>query len=78
MDKIITFTNMFNVCTSKLYLQISPCRFDHPTFIQACKNEFDMWTSYTIKEQLIKEKYLEDDFHMLAIKPKLCGWLFLA
>jgi hypothetical protein len=37
-----------------------------------------MWTSYTIKEQLIKEKYLEDDFHMLAIKPKLCGWLFLA
>jgi hypothetical protein len=37
-----------------------------------------MWTSYTIKYQLLKEKYLEVDFWMLAIKLKICGWLFFA
>jgi hypothetical protein len=37
-----------------------------------------MWTSYTIKDQLLKEKDLEIDFHMLTIKFKLFGWSFHA
>jgi hypothetical protein len=37
-----------------------------------------MWTSYTIKDQLLKEKDLEVDFHLSTIKPKFYGWLFHA
>jgi hypothetical protein len=37
-----------------------------------------MWTSCTIKDQLLKEKDQKVDFCMSAIKPKLYGWLFHA
>jgi len=37
-----------------------------------------VWTSCTIKDQFLKEKDLEANFHMPTIKPKLCGWLFHA
>ncbi len=60
-------------CTSKF--QLANVSIQHP-FKHVFKKEFHMWTSCTIKNQLLKEKDLEVDFCMLVIKPKLCGWLF--
>ncbi len=61
--------------TSKFQLAdvIIQCAFKH-----AFEKQFHMWTSCNIKNQLLKEKDLEVDFCILAIKPKLCGWLFHA
>jgi hypothetical protein len=61
--------------TSKLHLAYLIIQ---PPFKHAFKNQFHMWTSCTIKNKLTKEKYLEVDFRMSTIKPKLCGWLFFA
>jgi hypothetical protein len=79
MFQITTSTNLFSVYICKLYLQASTCHCDHPTpFKHVFKKQFHMWTSSTIKYQLLKEKNPKFDFCMSTIKPKLCELLFHA
>ncbi len=57
-------------CTSRL--QLANVMIQHP-FKHVFKKQFHMWTSCTIKDQLLKEKDPKVDFRMSTIKLKLCG-----